>query len=363
VSPTIDSVSAAAYTVPTAGGPESDGTLVWEATTMVVVEAAAGGERGLGYSYAHAAAAALVEDVLAPLVVGGEAMAPGVAFDSMRRETRNLGQPGIAACAVSAVDVALWDLKARLLGVSLVDLLGPVREAVPVYGSGGFTSLSVEELQRQLAGWVEDGIAAVKMKVGREPAADPERVAAARQAIGHDIALLVDANGACTRRQALALAERFAEHGVSWFEEPVSSDDVEGLRWLRDRAPAGIEITAGEYAWRTVDFRRLLAAEAVDVMQPDATRCGGVSGFLAAATLCRAHGVPVSAHTAPALHAHLGCAVPGLRHVEWFHDHVRVERMLLDGLPERVGGALRPDRSRPGHGLTLRREEAERWRR
>lgn len=358
----IEELTVAAYTVPTEGGAESDGTLVWDATTMVVVEVAAGGARGLGYSYTHAAAAALIADLLRPLVVGGDALSPAAAFAGMRRASRNLGQPGLASCAVSAVDVALWDLKARLLGVSLVDLLGAVRETVPVYGSGGFTSLSIEGLGKQLAGWVEEGIPRVKMKVGRQPAGDPARVAAARRAIGPEAELMVDANGACSRRQALALAGRFAEHGVSWFEEPVSSDDVEGLRWLRDRAPAGIEITAGEYAWRLPDFARLLAAGAVDVMQPDATRCGGVTGFLAAATLCRAHHVPASAHTAPALHAHLGCACEPVRHVEWFHDHVRIEQMFFDGLPELTSGELRPDRARPGHGLELRRADAERWR-
>lgn len=358
----IDRVATAAYTVPTEGGPESDGTLEWDSTTMVVVEVGGGGERGLGYSYTQRAAAVLVEDVLAPLVAGGDAMAPGAAFARIREATRNLGQPGLAACAVSAVDVALWDLKARLLGVSLVDLLGPVREVVPVYGSGGFTSLSVEALGEQLAGWVAEGIPRVKMKIGREPEDDPARVAAARRAIGPEAGLFVDANGAYTPRQALAMAERFAADGVSWFEEPVSSDDVPGLRWLRDRAPAGVEIAAGEYGWRLVDFQRLLAAGAVDVLQPDATRSGGVTGFLAASTLCEAHHTPASAHTAPALHAHLGCACPSVRHVEWFFDHVRIERMLFDGLPELIDGALRPDRSRPGHGLELRRADAERWR-
>lgn len=358
----VQSATTAAYTVPTEDGPESDGTLVWDSTTMVVVEVAGGGERGLGFSYTHRAAAVLIDDLLAPLVTGGDALAPAAAFARMREATRNLGQPGLAACAVSAVDVALWDLEARLLETSLVDLLGPVREAVPVYGSGGFTSLSVEALGEQLAAWVAEGIPRVKMKIGRQPADDPARVAAARRAIGPEAELFVDANGAYTRRQALAMAERFAADGVSWFEEPVSSDDVDGLRWLRDRAPAGIEITAGEYGWRLVDFQRLLAAGAVDVLQPDATRCGGVTGFLAASTLCAAHHTPASAHTAPALHAHLGCACPPVRHVEHFHDHVRIERMFFDGLPELAAGALRPDRSRPGHGLELRRADAERWR-
>ncbi|HEX2164483.1 MAG TPA: enolase C-terminal domain-like protein [Thermoanaerobaculia bacterium] len=362
MNPTVERLAVAAYTVPTAGGPESDGTLEWESTTMVVVEAAAGGAQGIGYSYAHAAAGALIEDALAPAVVGGDALSPAAASARMRQRTRNLGQPGLASCAVSAVDVALWDLKAKLLGLPLVDLLGAVRESVPVYGSGGFTSESAGELEAQLGGWAAEGIRRVKMKVGRRPEEDPERVAAARRAVGPEVELMVDANGAFSPAQALALAERFAEHGVTWFEEPVSSDDAAGLAWLCRRAPPGMEIAAGEYAWRLDDFRQLLAADAVDVLQADATRCGGVTGFLAAAALGEAHHRPLSAHCAPALHVALGCACAPLRHLEWFADHVRIERAFFDGAPEPIAGEVRPDRSRPGLGLELRREEVERYR-
>jgi L-alanine-DL-glutamate epimerase-like enolase superfamily enzyme len=277
----------------------------------------------------------------------------------MARSVRNLGRPGVAAMAISAVDVALWDLKARLLEVPLARLLGAVHDEVPVYGSGGFTSYGVERLQHQLAGWVQDGIPRVKMKVGRDPHADLARVRAAREAIGDQAALFVDANGAYARKQALAQAERFADHDVSWFEEPVSSEDLDGLRLLRDRAPAGIEIAAGEYGYEPSYFRRMLAAGAVDVLQADGTRCGGVTGLLAAGALCQAHQTPFSAHCAPQLHAHACCAIGPLRHLEYFHDHARIESMLFDGAlaPER--GGLRPDPDRPGLGIELRTHDAE----
>lgn len=262
--------------------------------------------------------------------------------------------------AIAAVDNALWDLKAKLLGLPLVTLLGNSRKAVPVYGSGGFTSYSIEQLQRQLGDWVDAGISRVKMKVGREPGQDVARVKAARATIG-DAELFVDANGAYSRKQALAMAAAFAEFGVTWFEEPVSSDDLEGLRLLRDRAPAGMEISAGEYGYDLYYFRHMLAAGGVDVLQADATRCAGVSGFCGAAALCESFGMPLSSHCAPALHVHPGCALRPLRHLEYFHDHVRIERMLFDGAPEPRQGKLYPDLSRPGLGLEFKHADATQY--
>jgi L-alanine-DL-glutamate epimerase-like enolase superfamily enzyme len=278
----------------------------------------------------------------------------------MQEAVRNIGREGIAASAIAAVETALWDLKGLLLDVPVVTLLGRVRESVPLYGSGGFTSYSIQKLQEQLAGWTTQGIQRVKMKVGRDPAADVERVHAARDVIGN-AELFVDANGAYSRKQALAQAERFAEAGVCWFEEPVSSDDLEGLRLIRDGSPAGMEIAAGEYGYTTSYFRRMLEAGAVDVLQADATRCAGFTGFLQADALCQAHHIELSAHTAPALHMHVCCAAQSLRHLEYFHDHVRIERMLFDGVPEPVGGELRPDLSRPGLGLELKEQDAQKY--
>ena len=356
----IETISASAYTVPTERS-ESDGTLEWDETTAVLVEVAAGGMRGLGFTYTSEAAARVVERRLAPELAGREALDVAAAWQAMVAAVRNVGVPGIAATAISAVDSALWDLKARLLGLPLVRLLGAARTSVPVYGSGGFTSYADAELSRQLEAWVDAGIDQIKIKVGRTPRDDVARVQVARRAIGCDIALFVDANGAYAPKQALALAGEFARDGVRWFEEPVPSDDLEGLRLLRERAPAGMEIAAGEYGYDPRYFRRMLAAGAVDVLQADATRCLGITGFLAASALADAFGIPLSAHTAPALHLHVSCAVPNVRHVEWFHDHVRIERMLFDGVVAPERGELRPDLSRPGLGLELRREEAARY--
>jgi L-alanine-DL-glutamate epimerase-like enolase superfamily enzyme len=348
------------FTVPT-DFPESDGTLRWDRTTMVVVEASAGGQRGLGYTYADTATATLIHDTLAPYIKDMDAMSPPAAYMAMWQRLRNLGRPGICSMAISAVDCALWDLKARLLDAPLVTLLGQVREAAPIYGSGGFTSYSDRQLARQLAGWVDQGIPRVKMKIGRDAKRDLERVRVARNAIGAKAELYVDANGAYTRKQALLQAEKFAAFDVRWFEEPVSSDDLEGLRLLRDRAPALMEIAAGEYGYDIFYFRNMLSAGAVDVQQADITRCGGVTAFLQVAALCQAHNVPLSGHTAPALHTHVACAVTPFKNLEYFHDHVRIERMFFDGLPQLANGALRPDLSRPGFGLEFKRRDAEKF--
>lgn len=357
----IERLEASAYRVPT-DAPEADGTIAWTSTTLVLARVAAGGEEGIGFSYAGAAAARCIEEVLREAVVGRDALAVPGSWAAMRHAVRNLGRPGLVSTAISAVDFALWDLKARLLGVSLVDLLGAVREGIPVYGSGGFTSYSIERLREQLGGWAARGISRVKMKIGSHPEQDLARVRAAREAIGPDVRLFVDANGAYQRKQALAFAEAFAELGVVWFEEPVSSDDLEGLRLLRDRAPAGMQIAAGEYGYDLFYFRRMLDAGAVDCLQVDGTRCGGASEFLRAGALCAAHPLPLSAHTAPSLHMHLCCALEPARHVEYFHDHARIERMLFDGAPEPAEGVLYPDRSRTGLGLEFRSADAERFR-
>jgi L-alanine-DL-glutamate epimerase-like enolase superfamily enzyme len=359
----VERVAVSAYEIPTdgPGGRESDGTLEWSSTTIVIVEVEAAEVCGLGYTYADASAAAFVESQLKGVVLGSDPLAVRETWVRMGAQIRNAGRPGLGFMALSAVDAALWDLKARLLGVSLVNALDRAHDAVPLYGSGGFCNYPLERLREQLAGWVEQGIPRVKLKVGRDPARDPRRLGAVREALGDEPELFVDANGAFGRKQALGWAERYrAEWGVSWFEEPVSSADAEGLRLLRDRAPGGLDIAAGEYVYVPRDALNLVGA--VDCLQLDVTRCGGITGLVQLSGLAAANSLEVSGHCAPQLSAHALCAVPNLRHLEYFHDHVRVERMLFDGVLAPEDGCLRPDRSRPGHGLELRREDVEEYR-
>ena len=356
----IDAIEVQAYVIPTQS-PESDGTLEWDATTLVYVEVRAGGETGIGYTYADVATAKLIETMVRNRLLGKDAMQIGARWNDMGNVTRNLGRDGITSMAISAVDVALWDLKGKLLGTPTYALLGAVRERVPVYGSGGFTSYSTTQLCEQLAGWVQDAIPRVKMKVGRNPKADIERVAAARDAIGADAELFVDANGAYSVQQAISQAQRFAEQRVSWFEEPVFREDYVGTRHVREHSPPGMEISDGEYGYGLYAFTRMIDAQMLDVLQADATRCGGFSGLLAVDGLCQSTMTPLSTHCAPHLHLHAAMACKQLRHIEYFFDHSRIERMLFDGAADPEDGHLSPDPSRPGIGLELRRADAERY--
>jgi L-alanine-DL-glutamate epimerase-like enolase superfamily enzyme len=357
----IERCRTAAFRIPT-DAPESDGTLTWDATTLVVVEISGGGETGLGYTYADAGVARTIADHLEPLLHGREALdLPGL-WKAMLDRLRNLGRGGAAAMAVSAVDAALWDLKANHLGVPLATLLGHARDALPVYGSGGFTSYSDAQLQRQFRDWAARGITRFKMKVGREPARDRHRVKVARAAIGSGAELFVDANSAYTRNQALEAARMFVDEAdVRWLEQPLAPQDLAGLRFLRSRVPPQLEIADGEYGYDADYFRRLLEADAADVTMADATRCAGITGFLQVAALCDAWCKPLSSHCAPALHLHAGCAVAPMRHAEYFHDHERIERELFDGIVEPRDGVLRPDLTRPGHGLVFKWADAERY--
>jgi L-alanine-DL-glutamate epimerase-like enolase superfamily enzyme len=340
-----------AFEIPT-DGPESDGTLEWDATTIVVVEVDADGQTGLGYTYADASAAELIETKLFPLLGDLDPMAPPATWMRMRAALRNVGQQGTGAMAISAVDIALWDLKAKLLGVPLADALPRFHSGVEVYGSGGFTSYSLERLEEQLRGWVERGFSRVKIKVGRDPGADPERLDVAREAIGPNVELMVDANGAFDRRDALQWAQRYHEEwNVTWFEEPVSSEDLEGMAFVRDHSPPGMAVAAGEYAWDLADLARM--ANCVDVLQADVTRCGGITSFIRADGIARAHSIPLSAHCAPAASVHACCACESVAHLEYFHDHTRIEALVFDGVPEPSAGLLRPHADRAGLGLAL----------
>ncbi|WP_068157317.1 enolase C-terminal domain-like protein [Rhodococcus phenolicus] len=353
----VTAVTAAAYTIPTDTA-EADGTLAWQSTTLVLVQVSAGRQVGTGWTYAPAAAAAVVAGILADLVTGADPVdVPGL-HENMVRAIRNAGRPGIAGCALSAVDLALWDLKARLWGVPLHRLLGaPAAVEVPVYGSGGFTTYRRRQLEAQLSGWVqEQSIPRVKIKIGQgwgtRTDRDLDRIRQARRIIGEDTELYVDANGAYGRKQAVRLAAESAEENVVWFEEPVSSDDLDGLSRIRQVVRP--DVTAGEYGYDLAYFERMCTAGAVDCLQADITRCGGITDWLKVAAVAAAHNLEISGHCAPHAHAHAAATIPNLRHLEWFHDHVRIEQRFFDGAFDPTGGSVRPDPHAPGHGLTLR---------
>ena len=362
----VESVRSRIFTVP-ADQPEADGTLAWQSTTVVTAEVVAGGRTGLGWTYASRASQAVIEDFLSDAVVGSDVMAVAAAHEGMVRACRNIGRPGVVSCAISAVDIALWDCKARQLDLPLADLFGRCHDDVVIYGSGGFTTYDEKTARAQLEHWVTEwGCAAVKIKVGESwgtrAGRDLARATFTRQVIGDGVELFVDANGGYDRKQAIRIGRQLMETAdVTWLEEPVSSDDLVGLREVRDQLP--LDVAAGEYGYDEPYFARMLVSEAVDCLQIDVTRCGGYTSWLRASALAGAQGVEVSAHCAPNLHAHVAVSVPHVRHIEYFHDHQRLDALLFEGVLEPKGGALAPLQGIPGHGLTLKRSGVEAYER
>ncbi|HEX2934782.1 MAG TPA: enolase C-terminal domain-like protein [Bacteroidales bacterium] len=356
----IASIEVNTYKIPT-DLPESDGTYVWDHTIMILVTVSGGGKSGIGYTYGNEVIAPYIQNKLASLIVGKDILDIEYLHNLMFRQIRNDGNCGIAYMAISAMDIALWDLKARILELPLASLLGKASESIAIYGSGGFTSYDNNQLTQQFEQWAKEGIQYMKMKIGREPKQDIDRIKTAKTAIGNNT-LFVDANGAYTVKQALKMAEEFIKYDVQWYEEPVSSDNTDGLHFIRAHTPACINISAGEYGYTLSYFKKMLEAQAVDVLQADITRCGGVTGFLKAGHLCQAFGIPFSSHCAPALHANVATALPNFYIAEYFHDHVRIENEFFDGMPAPTNGRLFPNSDKYGLGLELKTHDVVKYR-
>lgn len=356
----VTAIYISAYTIPTST-PEADGTIEWNSTTFILVEITAGNKTGIGYTYANEATAIVIDKILKQIVTGSNALDIPSLNANMIKSIRNDGQAGIAMMAVSAVDNALWDLKAKLFDVPLCNLLGKIKDSMLIYGSGGFTSYNKKQLQQQLSGWVDEGIQHVKIKIGTHPERDAERVKEAREAIGKNAALFVDANGAYTVKQAIEKSYQFQQYNISWFEEPVTSDNLEGLQFIREYVQPEVNITAGEYGYNLSYFQHMLKANAIDILQADATRCGGITNFIKAAALAEAHQVPFSSHCAPGLHLHAAVSLNSFYIAEYFYDHARIEKMLFDGVMQPVNGSVMPDLSRPGMGLEFKHKDSKKY--
>ena len=357
----VERVEASVYVLPT-DVPEGDGTFAWDSTTMTLVRVWSGGATGIGWTYGAADCGAVIRSTLAPLVTGTDPMDVPGTWEKMVRAVRNSGRQGAIGYAISAVDAALWDLKARLLDVPLSGLLGRVRTEVPVYASGGFTTYDDAQLAEQLGGWLAAGATRVKVKIGEswgsQESRDLARMTRARELIGDDVELFVDANGGYSAKQAIRVMDQARDLDIRWFEEPVSSDRIDQLAEVR--AIVAPDVAAGEYGYDLFTFRRLCESGAVDVLQADVSRCGGLTEWMRVAAVAASFGLELSGHCAPNLHVHVAAGIPNLRHLEWFHDHDRIERRMFDGaLIPRDGVVMLTDA--PGNGLTMREADVAKF--
>jgi L-alanine-DL-glutamate epimerase-like enolase superfamily enzyme len=306
---------------------------------------------------------AVIHEVLKPLLIGQDPLGHEKLWDDMFWRVRGFGRKGVAFQAISAVDIALWDLKAKHFGVPLYKLLGPYTDSVPIYGSGGWTSFSEDELVREQVGYVERGIPRVKMKVakdfGHSEIEDLQRLKAVRKAVGDSVEIYVDANNGFYAKQAIGFARRMQEFNVGWFEEPVLADDIAGLAAIA-RA-IDIPVATGEHEYTKFGFKELIAAGGADIVQPDVGRVGGVTEWLKVAHLAHAFNLPVAPHAVQLVHLHLACCTPNLKVVEYLGTSEETDRLFYAELPELRDGMWSPFPDRPGLGLELSPQAVERY--
>jgi L-alanine-DL-glutamate epimerase-like enolase superfamily enzyme len=319
------------------------------------------GLEGLGVSIP--AARGLIEGSFKELLVGQDPLWHEKLWDDLFWRVRGIGRKGLAFCALSGVDIALWDLKAKAFGVPLYKLLGPYTDRVPIYGSGGWTHFTEDELVREQTGYVERGIPRVKMKVakdfGRAEAEDLRRLAAVRKAVGDDVEIYVDANNGYYAKQAIAMSRRFEQFDVRWFEEPVLADDVQGLAEI-SRATT-IPVATGEHEYTKYGFKDLISRGGADIVQPDVGRVGGITEWLKVAHLAHAYNLPVAPHAVQLVHLHLACATPNLKVVEYLGYAEEGDRLWYTEFPEPIDGMWSPYPDRPGLGLELDPDAVRRY--
>ena len=321
------------------------------------------GFEGLGIGQASPGVRQVIEADLKGLLIGQDPFNIEKLWNDMFWRVRGYGRKGVAFCALSAVDIGLWDLKAKALGLPLYKLLGPFTDSVPIYGSGGWTNLTQEELVAEMAGYVEQGIKRVKMKVGKDfgksEREDLQRLAAVRKTLGDDVAIYVDANNGYYSKQAIYMAKEFEQFQVGWFEEPVLADDIGGLAEIKHAT--SIPIATGEHEYTKHGFRELIAGGGVDIVQPDVGRVGGVTEWMKVAHMAHAFNLPVAPHAVQLVHLHLACATPNLKVVEYMNTSLEGDRVWYTEFPQPSGGMWSPFPDKPGLGLELDPYAVERW--
>jgi L-alanine-DL-glutamate epimerase-like enolase superfamily enzyme len=318
------------------------------------------GEKGTGFAFVTdfgggTAVKALLDDVLLPRVDGRSVHDTKRIWHEFWTITHRLGR-GVNSFAMAAVDIALWDARARLNGHSLARELGQVWDRVPAYGSGkGSPLLDVGEIVELSADYVSQGFDAVKVRVGLDPDADVRRVSALRAELGGDVRIMCDANERLDLPTALWLGRRLADFDIFWFEEPVVSDDIAAHQRLAQALP--MPIVGGEHLCSSREFVPFVDARALDVLQPNVCMVGGITEGLRVGELAAAHGLGFAPHFMSELHVHLAAAMKNTTYLEYFPflDEFVTEPLRVD-----AGKIVVPDR--PGHGIEFQEQTWERYR-
>lgn len=307
------------------------------------------GRTGTGFTYTlglgAVAVRTMVEDVLGPLTAGTRTAGWLDTYALLARQTRRLGR-AVFAPALSALDIAVWDLRAQQAGLPLYRLLGRPAERVPIYGSGrSSNTLTDAELLEGARSYAAEGYTAMKVRVGaRTPGQDVARVALVREAVGPDVRLMVDCNEQLDLPRAMALADGLAELGVAWIEEPFVAEDVPAHAALARHST--IPVAAGEHLVGHYEFDGYVRERAAGFFQPDSALTGGITETLRIASLAEAHGVPVAFHSLPELHIHLATGAPNSDGVE----HFPILDPLLTAPLRPVDGHVSPPET-AGHGI------------
>ncbi|GAA0313027.1 mandelate racemase/muconate lactonizing enzyme family protein [Halarchaeum salinum] len=347
---TVDAVRTGHYRVP-AEDAHDDATQSFDALELVVVEVDVGDITGLGFTYTigegGAAVHGFVSETLSPLLIGGSA-APRTARERLRAGTTFVGREGVSELAVAAVDIALWDVLGKRRSAPLYELLGGSREPIPAYNTdGGWLQIDQETLVKNASNAADAGFIGVKMKVGRGLAADEVRVRAVRDALPAGTDLFLDGNCGYDISEAKRFANRIDDVDIGWFEEPLEKGDYAGYADLRGAVT--VPIAAGENYYNPTQFKQALAAGALDVLQPDVCRVGGITPWLSVADLGDAWGIPVSPHYIEPIHVHLAAAAPAVSRIE--HHSTVLTRVLDDPIEPTDGQYVPP--TDPGHGVVF----------
>lgn len=346
---------------PRASPEETKAGRLTEISTLVVRIQTDENVEGIGTSYAlqgsgRAMLVCLGED-LAPLLIGEDPLSNEKIAGKVNARLATVGRMGLVQQAYSALDLALWDIKGKVADLPLYKLLGGARESSPIYGSdSAWLWMSIEEIITASQKYLDDGFIGIKMKIGIDMWTDAERVERVREALGERIWFGVDANQKYTCVEAMTLGYYLQdETDIDWIEEPIHCEDVNGHSRLAQKLD--VPIACGENLWNVDEFVRYLERDAMQVMQPDITRVGGITGFLKVASLSHQYGVPVAPHLQPEIAVHLACGLPHVTLVElmpWTYP-------ILANPPKIVEGQIVPN-AEPGLGITLNEDAVTKYR-